>query len=355
MPPSLRPPGRPSPPPATPRGRYQAPEPSGRTDPLFGSPGRVLMGAALCLGAGMLLARSLERSRPAPRPSPYPGPVPPRYRPPPPRRHPAQRGARLLHGGAAVLGFSSFVDSALEHHRGRFENRAMYLAPTVSGLVMAAEAEACRDPYHLGAAGQTIRSIALATGLTGLGFHAYNIDKRPGGVSLLNLFYAAPIGAPGAVALAGLFGRAAHRVTPGSSNPLHPVVAGRRYSALAGAALIGTALEAGLLHYRGAFQNPYMVLPVTLPPLSAAALGLAAVRPTPTTVHWARLLCGATAALGLAGLVFHAYGISRNMGGWGNWSQMIYQGPPMTAPPGFTGVALAGLGALELLENPLDG
>ena len=50
------------------------------------------------------------------------------------------------------------------------------------------------------------------------------------------------------------------------------------------------------------------------------------------------------------GTAFHAYGIHRNMGGWRNWSQMILQGPPLPAPPGFIGVALAGLGALDLLE-----
>ena len=58
-----------------------------------------------------------------------------------------------------------------------------------------------------------------------------------------------------------------------------------------------------------------------------------------------------TALLGIAGPIFHAYGIHRNMGGWKNWSQMILQGPPLPAPPAFLGVAAAGLGILPLLEE----
>ncbi|HJU18373.1 MAG TPA: hypothetical protein VJ770_18125, partial [Stellaceae bacterium] len=61
-------------------------------------------------------------------------------------------------------------------------------------------------------------------------------------------------------------------------------------------------------------------------------------------------LLKATAVLGIAGPVFHAYGIHRNMGGWHNWSQMVLQGPPLPAPPGFTGVACGGLAALALLK-----
>ena len=55
--------------------------------------------------------------------------------------------------------------------------------------------------------------------------------------------------------------------------------------------------------------------------------------------------------LGIAGPMFHAYGIHRNMGGWRNWSQMILQGPPLPAPPAFLGIAAAGLGVLPLLKE----
>ena len=52
----------------------------------------------------------------------------------------------------------------------------------------------------------------------GLGFHAYNITKRVGGVSFTNLFYAAPVGAPAALVLAGTLGKAADALV-GASSP----------------------------------------------------------------------------------------------------------------------------------------
>jgi hypothetical protein len=39
------------------------------------------------------------------------------------------------------------------------------------------------------------------------------------------------------------------------------------------------------------------------------------------------------------------------MGGWRNWNQNILNGPPLPAPPSFTGLALAGLAALSLIEE----
>jgi hypothetical protein len=65
----------------------------------------------------------------------------------------------------------------------------------------------------------------------------------------------------------------------------------------------------------------------------------------------ARLCLKLTALLGFAGVGFHAYGVSRNMGGWRNWSQNVLNGPPLPAPPSFTGLALAGLAALSLIER----
>jgi hypothetical protein len=57
-----------------------------------------------------------------------------------------------------------------------------------------------------------------------------------------------------------------------------------------------------------------------------------------------------TAAMGVVGVAFHAFGVHRNMGGWKNWRQNVLNGPPLPAPPSFIGLALAGLAALALLE-----
>ena len=96
-----------------------------------------------------------------------------------------------------------------------------------------------------------------------------------------------------------------------------------------------------------------MFLPVTMPPIAAACSAAAALsqpharRSRDSTRWWLRL----TALLGFAGVGFHAYGVSRNMGGWRNWSQNVLNGPPLPAPPSFTGLALAGLAALDLLRG----
>ena len=84
---------------------------------------------------------------------------------------------------------------------------------------------------------------------------------------------------------------------------------------------------------------------------ASAAAALAASVAEPRLVPAARLLLEGTAVLGLAGPIFHAYGIHRNMGGWRNWSQMILQGPPLPAPPAFLGLAIIGLAMLPLLEE----
>ena len=62
-----------------------------------------------------------------------------------------------------------------------------------------------------------------------------------------------------------------------------------------------------------------------------------------------------TTALGLIGSGLHAYGVSRNMGGFRNWTQNLFQGPPIAAPPSLAGIALMGFASLELLKSRNNG
>ena len=117
--------------------------------------------------------------------------------------------------------------------------------------------------------------LAAATGLIGTGFHIYNVAKKVGGFSWQNLFYGAPLGAPMAILLSGLIGFCSERVREthrGTTPTIFDLPAGRAMAAVTSAGLLGTAGEAGLLHFRGAFHNPFMMLPVTLPPIGAALL-----------------------------------------------------------------------------------
>ena len=274
----------------------------------------------------------------------------------------ADDAGRQLNLSAALLALSVLADSGVEHYRGSFNNRAMYIPLVSAAGALAASVFGALDKRggrHRGR--DVLYGLSAATGLAGLAFHTYNITKRPGGVSWLNFFYAAPIGAPAALVLAGLLGRGAERTRAlpkpgaGGRTGTSSEDMGRLIAAVSALGLLGTTAEAALLHFRGAFQNPAMVLPVTLPPVAGALIGAAAVAPRRAPRRLTRFWLKLTALLGFAGVGFHAYGVSRAMGGWRNWSQNVLNGPPLPAPPSFTGLALAGLVALGLIEGSKDG
>jgi hypothetical protein len=271
---------------------------------------------------------------------------------------PTITAARRLNRSAGVLAFSVLADSAIEHYRGSFFNPAMYTPLVVSAAALGVSGHGILDRS---AGAHRLRdlsySTALVTGLAGTTFHLYNVCKRPGEFRWENLFYAAPLGAPSALLLSGLLGFMSERVRDikfGQKPLFLSIPMGRFTAALTAVGLLGTAAEAGLLHFRGAYHDPFMFIPVTLPPgaavvMSEVALGSAS-RNRPFSRWWLRM----TAAIGFAGVGFHAYGVHRNMGGWRNWRQNVLNGPPLPAPPSFAGLALAGLAALSLREELAD-
>jgi hypothetical protein len=271
-----------------------------------------------------------------------------------PRRRPAGDAAKGLHGAAALLSASVLADSAVEHYRGGFDNPGMYTPLVVSSLALAAGVDGAVAQCLPRRLRDGVYGLAGAVGGIGVGFHVYNVLRRPGGLNWLNAFYAAPIGAPAALSLAGAVGLAADDI---SENPApgrrrwFGLAVGRALSALTAFGLMGTVGEAGLLHFRGSFQNPFMYLPVSLPPVAAALMGKAAVEPErprsrPLTRAWLLL----TSVMGVAGVGFHAFGVSRAMGGWRNWTQNVVDGPPLPAPPSFSALAIAAWAALRLRD-----
>jgi hypothetical protein len=235
--------------------------------------------------------------------------------------------ARRLNRAAGILAASVLLDSAVEHYRGCFFNRAMYIPLAVSSLTLAISAPGVADQSE--SAHRLRDSIYIAaalTGASGTAFHIYNIVVRRGGLAWQNLFYGAPLGAPAAIALSGLLGAVAERMR-GTKAETMPRVFGlptaRIIAAIAAAGLLGATGEAALLHFRGAFHNPFMLLPVTLPPAAAALMTAAAVGPAGRDRWFTRWWLRLTVAMGLAGTCFHAYGVHRNMGGWRNWTQNV--------------------------------
>ena len=265
------------------------------------------------------------------------------------------RAGRDLNRAAGLLALSVLLDSGVEHYRGSFKNKAMFTPLVVSSLALAVSAHGLRDDRN---ATHRVRDIVyLMTGLTGVagsGFHLYNILKRSGGFSWQNLFYGAPLGAPFAIAMAGAFGKAGEAIREHSvytPRRLYGLPPGRGLSALAGIGMLGTVAEVSLMHFRGAFHNRAMYLPVALPSVASGFLAHAAMGDSHELRGVARFWMGLTALMGFAGVGFHARGICREMGGWHNWRQTLLNGPPLPAPPSFTGIALAGLAALDLLEK----
>ncbi len=269
---------------------------------------------------------------------------------PPPARRPVQNHtAQQINRASALLAGAALADSAVEHYRGSFHNKIMVLPIAVAAQALAASLHGATDHRHRVASTRNVsHSLSLTTGVAGVGFHFYNILKRPGGIGWLNLFYAAPLGAPVALSLAGILGRLAERVRIGGAT-IWGITTGRFVANLVALGLLGTAGEAALMHFRGAYHNPAMVIPVTVPPVAAVLVAGATV--TPQMAVPARWSLRLLVAVGFIGSAFHAYGIQRNMGGWRNWSQNLLNGPPLPAPPAFTALAIAGLAALKLIER----
>ena len=261
--------------------------------------------------------------------------------------------ARTFNRSSALLALSVLTDSAMEHYRGSFDNSAMYTPLAVSTLSLLAglhggtDREPARHPVR-----DSIYLSAALAGVAGTGFHLYNITKRPGGWSWQNLFYAAPIGAPLALLLSGALGAVSERLRdePAHEPRLFGMPAGQALALLTSAGLVGTLGEVALLHFRGSFQNPVMYAPIVIPPVASALLVNAALA-KPREHGFTRLWLRVTTALGFVGVGFHARGVARARGGWRNWSQNLFNGPPLPAPPSFSALALAGLGALRLRET----
>ena len=322
---------------------------SAATSPLSG-----LLGVTLLAGASALLVHSASRRarqrRPLPglvRSAPAPGP------------RSAVRAAQRMNRAAGVLAMAVLSDSALEHYRGSFHNPGMFAPLLGASLSLAVSAHGNADSRPTAhRLRDLVYAAAALTGLAGTAFHIYNVTKRPGGWSWHNLFYGAPLGAPAALTLSGATGILAERVrhTPAWSTPkVSGVPAGRAVAAASALGLAGTIAEVALLHFRGAYNSPFMYLPVSIPPLSAALMGVAAVGRARRPRRLTRWLLRLTGLLGPVGVLLHLRGVSRGMGGWHNLRQNLLNGPPIPAPPSFTSLALTGLAGLGLLEDHPDG
>lgn len=262
-------------------------------------------------------------------------------------------GVLWLNALAGVMAVLVMVDAFIGHYRSGFAVRAQYTPFVSGGAILVAAVLAAVAPGQ-GWVRQLLLvtgAIGIIVGIVGTGYHHYyGITSKPGGYGWLlhHLLHHAPPLAPLALAAVGALAVVAATGLGGAGAVLGIPLRTAALSLVA-ATLAGAALQATLLHYRGAFNNPLMYAPLTTPVLSAAAVPWLIA----TRGRWALLavtvLFEATFLVGFVGLGMHLRGFDRMMGGLRVAVPNVLDGPAMTAPALFSGFAAAGLAALYLL------
>jgi hypothetical protein len=253
----------------------------------------------------------------------------------------------------AVTTFLLMVDALVGHYRRAFAYRMQY-APAVTGSALAVTAllaAAFPDLPRLNQLLSWAGWLAVATGVVGFGYHFYfGIVTKPGGLKWLlhYLMYGAPILAPLGLTAAGALGIITARGLAGEK-----VVFGLGLPAalflFVTIVLGGAIVQAGILHYRGAFNNPAMYAPLTVPSLTMIAGAWMTLAPSTAVRAAFAVLLWMTLLVGFIGFGMHLRGLDREMGGLYVWLFNLLEGPPQGAPGLFIALAAIGLVGLYLL------
>jgi hypothetical protein len=253
----------------------------------------------------------------------------------------------------AALTLLLLADAFAGHYRSGFVFRSQY-APFISGgllIVTAVSAVLKPEAAWTNLALRVAGWLAIISGLVGFGFHHYyGIAKKPGGYKWLlhYLMYGAPQLAPLALAITGVLALVA---AYGLANEISIAGVSLRTAllVLVGVSLAGAILQAAILHYRGAFNNPLMFAPLTVPVLAIVMSIWMIIGANDIVVSVFTMLLWLTFLIGFIGLGMHLRGFGRQMGGLYvtifNW----LEGPPAFAPALFTGFAGVGLIAVYFL------
>lgn len=256
----------------------------------------------------------------------------------------------LIASGLTLL---LMADALAGHYRSGFTFRSQYIPFISGGLLFIASIAAAIAPTAT-LVNRALRGAALltiASGLIGFGFHHYyGIAKKPGGYKWLlhHLMYGAPQLAPLAFAITGLLALIAARGLAGESS-IFGLSINEMLLMIVAVALAGATLQATILHYRGAFNNPAMYAPLTAPILATAASIVMIVGPNDVTRLALTVLLWMTFLIGFVGLGMHLRGLGRQMGGLYLLKFNLLEGPPAWAPALFSGFAAVGLVVVYLL------
>jgi hypothetical protein len=253
----------------------------------------------------------------------------------------------------ALLTLGILADAFAGHYRSGFVFRSQYIPFVSGGLLIVSAGVAVVKPAAewTNQALQVSGWLAIISGLVGFIFHHfYGIAKKPGGYKWLlhYLMYGPPQLAPLALAITGVLALVAAN---GLANEVSVAGVSLRTASLSlvAIALAGATLQAGILHYRGAFNNPLMFVPLTVPVFAIVMSIWMIIGPNDIVFAALTILLWLTFLIGFVGLGMHLRGFGRQMGGMYvtifNW----LEGPPAFAPALFTGFAAVGLIAAYFL------
>jgi len=257
--------------------------------------------------------------------------------------------------GILIVLLTLFVlaDAFAGHYRSGFENKSQYVPFLSGGFLILAALSVVILPFADW--NNTLLQIAgwaaIASGIVGFGFHHfYGILKKPAGYSWLlhYLMYGAPQVAPLGLSANGILAlitaRGLTKETEIYGFDLHAAL-----QVFVAVSLFGAILQAGILHYRGAFNNPLMYVPLTVPLVTVFAAVWAVLLPSSISFLLLEIFLWLTFLTCFIGLGMHLRGFDRQMGGLYvaifNWME----GPPAFAPALFAGFAAVGLVTLYLL------
>jgi hypothetical protein len=245
------------------------------------------------------------------------------------------------------------ADAFAGHYRSGFGFRAQY-APFVSGgllIIAAMTASIAPEDAWANLALRSTGWLAIVAGAIGFGFHHYyGMAKKPGGYNwfLHYLMYGAPQLAPLALTATGVLALISARGLTGQTSLIGLDVRSALFVVVA-IAISGAILQSGILHYRGAFNNPAMYAPFAAPLLAVFASLWMVLSPSRAASVALSILLWLTFLTGFVGIGMHLRGFGRQMGGLYvtvfNW----LEGPPAFAPALFAGFAAIGLVTMYLL------
>ncbi|HJU65231.1 MAG TPA: hypothetical protein VJ596_06110, partial [Gemmatimonadaceae bacterium] len=251
-----------------------------------------------------------------------------------------------------LLSLLVIAESWLGHFRSGFPLRAQYTPLAIGGLLAVSGISAAIAPAapwtHVGL--RIAGVAAVITGVIGVGYHHwYGIVEKAGGYRWLlhYLMYGAPQLAPLSLSVVGALAFVdAHAL--GGQDALWGTSISGSFLGIVTVGLAGAIAQAGILHYRGAFNTPLMYVPLMIPPLAVLAGAWMWASPG-TASHLAmRVSLWLTLLTGFVGLGMHLRGVDRQMGGLHVPLVNLLQGPPPLAPAVFAGLSAVGLASLEL-------